>query len=140
MRKRQLSLLIGLWSDIQEPDNHYSSKEQHQFPKLYTLKEELIEKYTHTYSVPAIPVLVCVLSVPMERMSPKSAILGLRFRSRRILLVLMSLWMIFTSDPLWRYSRPSDIPIMMLNRCFQLKIWTVFFTAIQITKLTWWIR
>lgn len=131
MRKRQLSQLVGLWWDTQEPNNHYSSKKEK--IKFNTLIFETCigrEINIHTHSVPAIPVLVWVLSVPNERASPKSAILGLRFWSRRMLLVLMSLWMIFTSDPLWRYSKPSDIPIMMVNRCFQLNMWTVFFTAI----------
>jgi len=52
-----------------------------------------------THSVPAIPVLRCVLSAPKHRARPKSAILGLRFSSRRTLLLLMSLWMILISEP-----------------------------------------
>jgi len=51
------------------------------------------------YSVPAIPVLKCDLSPPKHRARPKSAILGVRFSSRRTLLLLMSLWMILILVP-----------------------------------------
>lgn len=51
------------------------------------------------YSVPAIPVLTWDLSGLTHRASPKSAIFGVSFSSRRMLLALMSLWIIFVAVP-----------------------------------------
>uniref|UniRef100_A0A7N0ZRZ0 Uncharacterized protein n=1 Tax=Kalanchoe fedtschenkoi TaxID=63787 RepID=A0A7N0ZRZ0_KALFE len=69
-----------------------------------------------TYSVPAMPVLMWDSSPPGTHLaSPKSAILGTRFSSSRILLPFMSRWMILTGEPNppWRYASPSATPRTM---------------------------
>lgn len=85
------------------------SKEYKQYDK--TTKRKIILQTTkgkkalaarvliYTYIVPAIPVLICDLSAAAHRASPKSAILGERFSSSRMLLILMSLWIIFLWEP-----------------------------------------
>lgn len=84
-----------------------------------------------SYSVPAIPVVTWLSSEATHRISPKSPIFGIRFSSRRTLLVFMSLWMIFTSQPPWRCARPSAVPQMISNLCFQLRILFEFLTAVN---------
>lgn len=91
-----------------------------------------------TYSVPAIPVLKCDLSAPKHRARPKSAILGVRFSSRRTLPLLISRWMILILVPWWRYASPSAVPRMILNLCFQFRIWVLFFSTKQISTSPSW--
>ena len=86
-------------------------------------KEEAWGDEFLSYSVPAIPVLTWDLSGATHLASPKSAIFGLRFSSSSMLLPFMSLWIIFTSEPPWRYASPSAVPTMISNRCCQLRPW-----------------
>ena len=75
----------------------------------------------YSYSVPATRVLTWLSKSWMRRASPKSAILGLKFLSKRMLLDLMSRCMIRTSDSSCRYASPRAIPRAMLNLVDQLR-------------------
>lgn len=55
-----------------------------------------------TYLVPATRVLTCVSSSGKRRAMPKSAILGIHLSSSRMLLALMSRWMIHLCESSWR--------------------------------------
>ena len=55
---------------------------------------DINRKWGTTYRVPATLVLICVMLPGKNFANPKSAILGLRFLSRRMLLALMSRWTI----------------------------------------------
>ena len=69
--------------------------------------------------VPAIRVLTWVFSSLKNLARPKSAILGFRFPSRRILLAFMSLCTMRDLDSSCKYIRPRAIARQMLNRVDQ---------------------
>ena len=54
-----------------------------------------------SYNVPATPVVRWVTSSPKALARPKSVILGFNLSSNRILLALMSRWIIRVSDSSW---------------------------------------
>ena len=63
-----------------------------------------------THMVPAIRVLMWVLSSSSSFANPKSDILAFMSLSSKTLLVLMSLCTIFNVDSSWRYAKPLAIP------------------------------
>lgn len=65
--------------------------------------------------VPAIRVLMWVLSPSLSFAKPKSDILALKDLSSNTLLVLMSLCTIFSLDSSWRQTKPLAIPIQILH-------------------------
>ncbi len=70
------------------------------------------------YLAPATNVWSLSASLWKSRARPKSAILGLRFLSRRMLIALMSEWMRCASILVWRWASPCAVPNAMLNRLF----------------------
>ena len=80
-------------------------------PKFFILI--IVQEYT--YNVPSMTVLTWVLSHD-NLARPKSAILGLYIKSNKMLLALMSLWIICTWQLLCRYSKPSAVPMIIPSR------------------------
>lgn len=76
----------------------------------------------YTYRVPAMAVVKWVCSSGQSFASPKSEILASRLASRRMLLALMSLWMMRGAISSCRYARPRAVPTAMLKRVGQ-SIW-----------------
>ncbi len=70
------------------------------------------------YLAPATNVWSLSASLWKRRARPKSAILGLRFLSRRMLIALMSEWTRCASILVWRWASPCAVPNAMLNRLF----------------------
>lgn len=58
-------------------------------------------------------VLMWLSSSSNDLANPKSAILARSLESSRMLLALMSLWMILVFEFSWRYARPSTVPTII---------------------------
>lgn len=68
---------------------------------------------TKTHNVPAMTVLIWLLSSWKDLANPKSAICARNLESKRILLAFMSLWTILVFVFSWRKTNPSAVPIII---------------------------
>lgn len=74
-----------------------------------------LEIWKSTYVVPAILVLMWVMSSGNSFANPKSPIFGEKSFSRRILLALMSLCTICGTSSSWRNARPLAVPMQIAD-------------------------
>lgn len=95
---------------------------------LYNAKQNLLQNQLKswmldgTYVVPAIFVLMWVISSGNSLAKPKSPIFGLKSLSRSILLALMSLCTIRGTSSSWRYARPLAIPMQISDRLLHWRL------------------
>ena len=78
--------------------------------------------FNSTYNVPANLLLTWLWSPGISLANPKSAILGWKSLSSKMLLDFISLCMIITWYCSCRYARPRAVPKMISNLCFQLRV------------------
>lgn len=78
--------------------------------------------HKEAYNVPANLVITWLWSSGWNLANPKSAILGLKSWVRRILVDLISLWIILTWNSLCRWARPVAIPHIIAYRWFQSRV------------------
>ena len=97
-------------------------------PKQKARESKSTKRRRFTYSVPAMAVLIWVLSSGNNLARPKSAIFGVNDSSTRMLLNFMSLCIILNFDSSWRNARPSAVPSIILYLSSQLSGWTFFLT------------
>ena len=86
------------------------------------MREEFTELWWWAYKVPAIPVLICVLSEANNFAKPKSAIFGLKSSSRSTLAALISLCMMVRCESWCKYVRPLETPIKISLLLSHVKI------------------